>query len=309
MRRGPAQACANVATCSWRALGRQKEIATGCRSARAGRLIRQLLTESILLALLGGAVGYAIAQLGCEQIGRSRIPLAMPVDLSVPLDYRVLLFSMALSMLTGVIFGLVPALRATQPNPSGAERRAGTDRASRRLGMRNLLVVAQVTICMVLLICSRMFLRIYDSAGKIDPGFTNRNQLMMALDPSLNRYSPGETRRIVNSILESTRALPGVESATLTSSVPLNLEGTQNGFVPEGQAAGGPPITADIYSVAPGFFETFGIRMIGGEDFRPGVPNEDIAIVNQALADRVFRSRTRWGGASRTSAGPSGSPA
>jgi putative ABC transport system permease protein len=286
-------ACANVANLLLaRASARQKEIATRLAiGAGRGRLVRQLLTESVMLALIGGTGGYAIAQLGASSIGRSRIPLAMPVDLTVSLDYRVMLFCMALSALTGVIFGLVPALRATRPNLLGAlkDERVGLGR-SRRFGLRNLLVVAQVTICMVLLICSGLFLRSFYSARGIDPGFTHRNLLMAAFDPSLNRYSPSETRSIVDSILERTRALPGVESATLTNSVPLSLEGTQNAFVPEGHSGSGEQrkVSADIYAVAPRFFETFGIRMIGGEDFRPGVPAEDIAIVNQELADRAF---------------------
>jgi predicted permease len=286
-------ACANVANLLLaRASARRREIATRLAiGAGRGRLVRQLLTESVMLALLGGIGGYAIAQLAASSIGRSRIPLAMPVDLSIALDYRVMLFSMALSALTGVVFGLVPALRATRPDLVGAlkdERvRPGH---SRRFGLRNLLVVAQVAICMVLLICSGLFLRSLHSAGNIDTGFAHRNLLMMAFDPSLNRYSPGETRRVVDAIIERAGTIAGVESATLSTSIPLNLEGTQNSFVPDDKIGGGEkdPFFADIYSVAPRFFETFGIRMIAGEDFRPGIPAEDVVIVNQALANRAF---------------------
>jgi predicted permease len=179
-------------------------------------------------------------------------------------------------VLTGVIFGLAPALRATRPDLSGALKGG-------RFGLRHLLVVAQVAICMVLLICSGLFLRSLQSAGNIDTGMAHRNILMAAFDPSLNHYSSAETRRIVNAILADAAAIPGVESATLTSTAPLSIEGTRNGFT-----AGDKPIMADIYSVSPGFFETFGIRMIQGEDFRPGIPDDDIAIVNQALAGTAF---------------------
>ncbi|MGH9629502.1 MAG: ADOP family duplicated permease [Bryobacteraceae bacterium] len=286
-------ACANVANLLLaRASARQKEIATRLAiGAGRSRLVRQLLTESIILALLGGIGGYVMAQLGVSAIGRSRIPLSMPVDLSVALDYRVMLFCMGLSALTGVVFGLVPALRATRPDLVGAlkDQRAWHGQ-SRPFGMRNLLVVAQVTICTVLLICSGLFLRSLYAARNIELGFDHRNLLMLAFDPSLNRYSPVETRRIVDSIVESTRAIPGVESTTLSNSVPLNMEGTQNSFVPEDNIPGAEKnqISADIYSIAPRFFETFGIRMIHGEDFRPGVPAEDVVIVNQALAARAF---------------------
>src|ERR1039458_6498113 len=291
-------ACANVANLLLaRASARRKEIAIRLAiGAGRGRLVRQLLIESVMLALLGGIAGYAIAQLGASGIGRSRIPLSLPVDFSISLDYRVMLFSMALSGLTGVVFGLVPALRATRPDLTGAlkDERVSIGQ-SRRFGLRNLLVVAQVAICTVLLICSGLFLRSLYSARNIDIGLGRRNLLMMAFDPSLNRYSPGETRRIVDAILEGGRTIPGVESATLSSSVPLNLEGTQNSFVPEADGREQNPIRADIYSVAPRFFETFGIRMIDGEDFRPGVPSEDIVIVNQALAGQAFPNQSPIG--------------
>jgi len=281
-------ACANVANLLLaRASARQKEIATRLAiGAGRGRLVRQLLTESVMLALMGGVAGYAITRAGVAAIGSVRVPLSLPVDFSIALDYRVMLFSMALAALTGVTFGLVPALRATRPNLTGALK---DERASigpwRRFGLRNILVVAQVAICMVLLLCSGLFLRSLQSAGNIDTGMAHRNVLMLAFDPSLNRYSPDDTRRIVDDILTRTRVLPGVESASLTSAAPLNMEGTQNGFTAGGQKTA---IIADIYSVSPGFFDTFGIRMIQGEDFRPGVPADDIAIVNQALADKAF---------------------
>ena len=284
-------ACANVANLLLaRASARQKEIATRLAiGAGRGRLVRQLLTESVMLALLGGIAGYAIAHLGAVAIGRSRIPLALPVDFSLSLDYRVMLFSIALATITGIAFGLVPALRATRQDLTGAlkDERVSIGQ-SRRLGLRNLLVVAQVAICMVLLICSSLFVRSLYSAGNIDLGFAHRNVLMMAFDPSLNRYAPGETRRVVDAILENARAIPGVESASLGNSVPLNLEGTQNSFVPGLADKQATPVRADIYSVAPQFFDTFGIRMIDGEDFRPGVAADDIVIVNQAAADKAF---------------------
>jgi predicted permease len=286
-------ACANIANLLLaRASARQKEIATRLAiGAGRSRLVRQLLTESAMLALLGGAAGYAVAHLGAGAIGRSRIPLSLPIDLSVSLDYRVMLFSMALSALTGVVFGLVPALRATRPDLTVALKGEGSPIGQlRRFGFGNLLVVAQVAICMALLICSGLFLRSYHSARNMDTGLANRNVLLMAFDPSLNRNSPSDTRRIVNTMLEGVRALPGVESASVSSSVPLDLEGTQNSFVPEGRIANRDKnlIRADIYSVAPQFFETLGIRIVDGEDYRPGVPSEDIVIVNQAAADSAF---------------------
>ncbi len=286
-------ACANVANLLLaRASARHREIATRLAiGAGRMRLIRQLLTESLLLGLLGGIGGYAIAHLGVTALGSARIPLAMPVDFSVALDYRVMLFCIALSALTGMIFGAVPALRATRPGLVGALKDdAGHSACGRRFGLRNLLVVAQVTICMVLLIASGLFLRSLSSAGRIDPGFAHRNLLIAAFDPSLNRYSPAETSRLLDAVLEGVRSLPGVESAALSNGIPLNLEGTQNSFVPEDQLAQKETagILAHIYATTPGFFETLGIRLLAGQDFAPGAPAEDIAIANQALADKAF---------------------
>ena len=284
-----ATACANIANLLLaRASARQKEIATRLAiGAGRARLVRQLLTESVMLALAGGIGGYGIAYWGAASLGRSRIPLSMPVDLAVTLDYRVMVFSMALAAFTGVVFGLAPALRATRPALSGAlkdeSRRPG---GSRLFGFRNMLIIAQVVICMMLLVCSGLFMRSLASARHLETGFAHRNLLLMAFDPSLNRYSTAETRHIVDGLLEGAGALPGVESVTLTSSVPLSLEGTQNSFTPDDGSKD--RILADIYSVAPRYFETFGVPLLAGVDFHPGIPADDVAIVNQALAERAF---------------------
>ncbi|WP_321476644.1 ABC transporter permease [uncultured Paludibaculum sp.] len=293
-------ACANVANLLLaRASARHREIATRLAiGAGRVRLIRQLLTESLMLALLGGLGGYAIAHIGVTALSHARIPLAMPVDFSIALDYRVLLFCVALSALTGVIFGAVPAWRATKPDLVGSLKdeqvRLG---ASRRFGLRNILVVAQVTICMVLLLCSGLFLRSLNSASHIDPGFTHRSLLIAAFDPSLNRYTAAQTRHLLDALLENASAIQGVESVTLGNSIPLNLEGTQNAFVPEDKLADkeSSAIKAHIYSVAPRFFETFGIRMLEGADFPPGEPQDDTVIVNQALAAKAFPNQNPIG--------------
>jgi predicted permease len=285
-------ACANIANLLLaRASARRQEIATRLAiGAGRGRLVRQLLTESVLLGLLGGIGGFAIAQFGADSIGRSRIPLPLPIDVSVSLDYRVLLFCVALSIMTGVVFGLVPALRATRPDLiSPIKEQPSRPGRSRRFGLRGLLVMSQMAMCMVLLICAGLFLRSLRAAAGIDIGFTQRNLLMMAFDPGLNGYTPAQTRRLLDAMRDAAGSMPGIESVSLTNSVPLSLEGTQNGFVPDdkiGQPNGS--ILADIYAVGPGFFETLGIRMLAGADFRRGDPAGGIAIVNQALADKAF---------------------
>ncbi|HXA50381.1 MAG TPA: FtsX-like permease family protein, partial [Candidatus Acidoferrum sp.] len=284
-------ACANVANLLLaRAAARQKEIATRLAiGAGRGRLVRQLLTESVTLALVGGVGGYALARLGTSRIGTSRLPISIPFNLSIALDYKVTLFCAALAVFTGVIFGLVPALRATRPNLVEALKDdGGRFGATRRFGLRNLLVGAQVSICTVLLICSGLFLRSLDSARHMETGLAHRNLLLLAFDGSLNGNSQAQLGSITNGILERTGALPGVESVSLTSSVPLSMEGTQNGFSLESEGDRDTLRRADIYSVSPTFFDTFGIRLIAGETFRPGVPPDDIVVANQALADAAF---------------------
>lgn len=154
-----------------RAAARSREIATRLAiGAGRGRIIRQLMTESLLLALSGGAVGVALAVWGGRLITGSRLPLPLPVDLSISVDHRVILFSVALSIVTGIAFGLVPAFRATQANLIGSIRSdAGNNIASlRRFGLRNALVVAQVAISAVLVICSGLFLRSLGAAHGIE---------------------------------------------------------------------------------------------------------------------------------------------
>ncbi len=283
-------ACANVANLLLaRSSARHREVATRLAiGAGRGRLIRQLLTESVLLSLMGGAGGYALAHLGTIALSQARIPIAMPVDLSIALDARVLLFSILLSAVTGLLFGLVPALRATRTDLTSAlKEEKASGGPARVLNLRDALVVGQVAICMVLLISSGLFLRSLGAAHNIDPGFTHRNVLMLSFDPGLNRYALPETRRLMDSMLESARTLPGVESASLTNSVPLSAEGTRNAFKAEGDTAES-GTSAEIYAVAPGFFDTLGIRRISGEDFRPGLPAEDVVIVNQAAASTAF---------------------
>jgi predicted permease len=235
---------------------------------------------------MGGAGGYAMAHVGVMLPGTWKVPLSLPVDLSIALDFRVTMFCIALSVVTGLVFGLVPALRATRPDlVSALKDQRGRKGILRRFGLREALVISQVTVCTLLLVCSGLFLRSLQAARNIDPGFTHRNVLLAGFDPSLNGYSPERTRQLIDEILRRTTALPGVQAASLTSSVPLNVEGTQNSFVPE---HGKDPLPADIYSVSPRFFDTLGIRLTAGEDFRPGPSSEDIVIVNQALASKAY---------------------
>ncbi|MBS1826236.1 MAG: ABC transporter permease [Acidobacteria bacterium] len=292
--------CANVANLLLaRASARQREIATRLAiGASRGRLIRQLLTESTMLALCGGIAGYFLAQWGVTAIGLAQIPLAMPLDLTLSLDHRAMAFAAFLSVLTGIAFGMAPALRASKASlVGGLKDEAIILGSSTRLSLRNALVVGQVAVCMVLLVLSGLSLRSLNQAYHIDLGFQHRNLLLASFDPSLHGYTPDTARRLADRLFEDVRALPGVEMAALANSLPLNMEGTQNAYEPvaETSTSGQSQFTADIYAVSPEYFETIGVRRIDGVNFPRGVPDEDVAIVNQTLAEKAFGAQNPVG--------------
>jgi putative ABC transport system permease protein len=286
-------ACANTANLLLaRATARNKEMATRrAVGADAGRLVRQLLTESILLALLGGALGYLIANLGAHCFGRLRLPMALPVDLSVRLDIRVLAFCTGLSFLTGVVFGLAPALHAVRQNLiSGLKNEPVRLGRSRWVNVVNLLMIGQVAICMVLLICSGLFLRTLNSARTAETGMAYRNVVLIGFDPFL-QGAPGRNSDRLDEILRRVRAVPGVDAAALTTTVPLSLAGVSGSVTADDNPDHKDrSLEADIYRTSAGFFETLGIRLISGEDFRAG-DERQVAILNRAAADRLFHGR------------------
>ena len=294
-------ACANVANLLLgRASARRREIAARMAlGASRGRLVRQLLTESLLLALLGGIGGWLIAAYGASLVGLVRIPVGWPLDLSVSLDYRVLLFCVGLSLLTGVVFGVVPALRATRPDLVTDLKASGRGSAAvDRFGLRNGLVVVQVAVSTLLLLGTGLFLRSLQTARGLDVGLSNRNMLLLAFDPGLDRRPDLQARQLLRDILDRAQAVPGVMSATLTTAVPLTFIVNNSTFVSEETAAdpNSPRVGADIYSIAPRFFETLGIAFMEGDDF--GVDQgatPGIAIVNDAFVRAAFPDQSAMG--------------
>ncbi len=220
-------ACANTANLLLaRATARYKEMATRrAIGAGGGRLVRQLLTESVMLALMGGALGYALAAMGARYFSSLHLPVALPVDFTVALDYRVLLVCTALSLATGIVFGLAPALQAIRPSlVSGLKDQPIRPGRSRWWNMRNVLMMGQVAICMVLLVCSGLFLRTLNRSRSAETGMSNRNVLMIGFDPFTGQ-GLGNRDRYLETLLQRASAVPGVESAALSTSVPLSLAG------------------------------------------------------------------------------------
>ncbi len=294
-------ACSNVANLFLgRAAARRREIAARIAlGASRSRLARQLLTESLVLALAGGLVGALIAAYIASLLRLVRIPLGWPLDLSIALDFRVLLFSIGVSILTAVAFGLAPALRATKPDLITDLKATGHGSAEQhRLGLRHTLVAAQVAVCTVLLVCMGLFLRSLQATRRTDLGLSNRNLLLMAFDPALDHRSDPQSRLLLRDVLMRAQAVPGVESATLTTEVPLTLIMNNSRFVSEEQATDpqAPRIRTDIYMVGPHFFRTLGISFLTGQDFdieqsstrRP-------AIVNLAFSRAAFPNQSPLG--------------
>ncbi|MCC6930692.1 MAG: ABC transporter permease [Gemmatimonadaceae bacterium] len=281
--------CANVSNLMLaRALGRRREIATRLSiGASRARVVRQLLAESLLLAVIAGAAGLLLAAWGGDLVIASVLPI--PLDLS--LDGSVVATSAALALGTTVLVGLAPALHATRDGVATALRAAGGG-ASRRSRLQGMLVAAQIALSLLLLTTSGLFLRSLDTAQRVDVGFDASDRILaVSVDARLLQYDSARTRRLADQVIERASALPGVERATLTTLLPLT-EWTGGGIRSQ-RAEGAPltaPLVASISSVRPGYFSTLGIALVTGRDFgaddAPGAPR--VAIVSESFATRAF---------------------
>ncbi len=221
-------ACINVAGLLLsRATTRQKEI--GIRlsmGATRSRLVRQLLTESVLLSLGGAVLGFALAWAAARAIAGFQLPLPVPVGFAFSPDLRVVLFTAAIALGAGMLFGIVPALRATRPDLASWLRYGTTPIGHlRRFGLRNVLVVAQVAASLTLLVCAGLFLRSLQNASSIDLGMRTDGLLFMAFDPKLHHYSPEQTKQFLSQLRGRASAVPGVTSVSYVDSLPLSLGG------------------------------------------------------------------------------------
>ncbi|HEX8190136.1 MAG TPA: ABC transporter permease [Pyrinomonadaceae bacterium] len=292
-------ACANVANLLLaRAAARQKEVAIrAALGASRWRVVRQLLTESVLLSLAGGAAGLVLALWGVELLV-ALIPAAqlaqMPYLQSLSPGRDVLLFACGLSLLTGVLFGLTPALTASRADLQGALKEGGrggtASRASRRL--RDLLVVAEVALALVLLVGAGLLMKSFVTMLGVDPGFDTRNLLTMrvALPPS--RYGEGDkAARFYEEALRRVSAVPGVRGAALTSNLPLAGDGGTGTPQVVGRQTPAAELTeAHLRTVSANYFGVLGIPLVKGRAFaeRDDAQAPPVLLVNQTYAGRVF---------------------
>jgi predicted permease len=292
-------ACANVANLMLaRAAARAKEI--GIRlaiGAGRGRIVRQLLTESVLLALLGGVLGWVLAYAGTVVVSASVPPFPFEIVLEVAPDAYVLKWMLGVSLLTGVIFGLAPALLASRPDLVAVIKGDAASQTSgkRRWNLRGVLVVAQVTISIIVLICAGLFLRSMNRALQLDPGFRTENLATMMLDPSLLAYDEAAGKRFYAELVRRIETQPGVRAVSLVSFLPLGDSGNGRGpIVKEGEAD--PPPNQGISSscsfVAPKYFETVRTPLVLGRDFteRDTADAPPVVIVNQEFARKFYGS-------------------
>jgi len=295
-------ACTNLANLLLaRGAERRKEIAVRLAiGAGRRRLVRQLLTESTLVSTLGGGLGLLLAYWLVEAMMALKPPIDVALSTELYIDRRVLLFTLVISVLTGVIFGLLPALQSTKPDLAPALKDEISLGGYRRSWLRNGLVVSQVSLSLLLLICAGLTLRGLQRAQSLDPGFTPRQALEISFDLGLQGYDGPRSQEFKRRLLERVRALPGVQYAGLSDFVPLNLSvNSINPIYVEGQPEqrGANVPTAMAARATSGFLSALGTRLIQGRDFteQDGESKQDVAVVNETFTRRFWPGQSALG--------------
>jgi predicted permease len=292
-------ACANVANLLLaQAFSRQREMAVRLSlGARRSQLMRQMLVENTVLALGGGIFGFILCLWCTAALSAFHLPIPLPIDLTVGMDWKVLCYTFALSVATGLFVGLVPAWTASRPvlvrALKGEEACAYNDR---RWSLRNLLVLSQMFFSLVLLCATGLFLRSLQRASDIDIGFRSRGILMMSVDPQLNGYSTTRATQFVEELQRRVDALPGVASAAFVDPVPLSMDGRWDDFHVEGSAPTKSDIVVDLALITSNYFRTMGIPRLTGRDFDHESANSPrVAIVNETFVKQLFDGRNPIG--------------
>lgn len=311
-------ACANVANLMLaRAAARRKEI--GVRLALGAsrlRLLRQLLTESLLLSLLGGGLGLLLAYWVVDLM-RGFVPV-LPYEIVsdfFSIDERALGFTAVISLLTGIVFGLAPAWHASNPDivPVLKNDVPGTLGGRRRLNLRNSLVVSQVALSLVVLLCGVLFIKSFRNAQKMDPGFVAEGVLLVSMNPELVGYEGEQSKDFFRRVLEQTTKLPGVEAASFSRLMPLGDSSNSSGpILKTGETLPAGTSGRNIMNnvVTPGHFKTLQIPMIAGRDFdaRDHKDAPRVIIVNERMADMLWPGESAVGKQIFIGTGPRSGP-
>jgi len=284
-------ACTNVANLLlFRAASRQKEIAVRLAlGAGRWRLIRQLLTESLMLSLTGGVAGLMLALWGVSTLA-AVMPEKLASAKAVTLDLRVLAFTLLVSMLTGIIFGLVPAFQSTRLNLNAVLKEGGRDAARGRSGLRSLLVVAEIALALVLLVGAGLMINSFLRLRQVDTGFKADGLLTLEIDPTLSRF-PDQTSLagFYDRLIERIGALPGVESAGVVTRLPLTPTSGTYLFFAEAPSRW-KPASALPNSVSPNYFQVMGMTLLSGRAFtlQDTPETTPTAIINEAMARHAW---------------------
>lgn len=293
-------ACTNLASLLLaRANQRRKEIALRMAiGATRRRLIWQMLTESVMLSAIGAATGLAIGE-ALMRVAQSSLPatdIALTLDLRM--DWRVLCFVLFLALLTGIGFGLVPALNASRPDVVSTLREDNMG-GRQRTRLRSTLVTLQMAVSFVLLITAGLTVRSLRHTEKLGPGFDPENTLTMSVDLGLQGYDQKKGEDFYQRLIERVRTLPGVTSAGLVSNLPLGLDENTTGVYPAGQPATRAEETpiAIYQDVSPNYFAAMGIPLVAGRDFAETDTEKSsgVAIVNETLAQRFWPGQNAVG--------------
>jgi predicted permease len=283
-----------------RATARERELAIRVAlGAERGRIVRQLLTESLLLSIIGGALGLVVAQLGGAvllRLANGQLPRASEVSLSLP----VIAFTAAVAIVTGVAFGLVPALRASSPELQGSLREGTRGNTAGSGGLRAALVVSEVALAMVLVVGAGLMTRSFVKLSSVDLGFARDHRVAINYSISTARHqTSAEMRQTYRDMLDRVRALPGVIAAGAIRDLPFHGDGEPLRFVPPGMASTPReelPV-ATLMFASDGFFRTMGVPIIAGRDLSPNdrMDAPIALVVNEALAKKYFPGRNPVG--------------
>ena len=293
-------ACVNLANLLLaRATERRKELAIRLAvGASRARIVRQLVTESVLLSLAGGLGGLLLAAWINSLVASIKLPTDIALVFDLHLDWRVLVFALAVSLVTGVFFSLLPALQSSNPELVPALKDESSLGGFRHSRLRNTLVVVQVALSLVLLVCAGLVIRSLQEAQRTRPGFTPENAVALSFDLGLQGYTEEKGRQFQQQLIERTQSLPGVRSVALTSTVPLTLDYSYTSIYVEGQATTNNtelPVAVPN-EISPNYFRTMEIAL-RGRDFTERDDKEEsrVAIVNETFAKRFFPGQEALG--------------
>jgi predicted permease len=299
-------ACANLANLmAARVIDRFREIAIRLAlGATRVRIARQLLLEAMLLSIVGGLAGFALASAALQALARWQLPLPIPVQFEVTPHLPAFVFAAVVTVLVAIGASVAPARRAWKAQPARLTGAGSPDRIGRRWSSRDVLLAGQLVLCSLLVTTTAVALQNLRAALAMPLGIDRASVSTTGFDLALAGYSPSEGRQFQQRALERVAALPGVRTAAYASSLPLSIDQSTTTAYPEsGNVRPSEAVAAHVYQVSPGYFETLGTKLLSGRDFtqEDTLDRPAVAIVNEAFVRRLFRIGNPIGRRFRTS--------